>query len=493
MGSSHASSGSGALYSSSGVSAQTLMQLQAQGELQRTDQPLDLALDGDGLLLVRDKSGTLGGARTGAFHLTKEGRIQDAKGLTLQGWPLLPGGAGFAAPTTGSAGTSTGVSTPGETGGTQSSSASAENPTGSGSAGTDTTGPGSTSMGVGTTGAGTAGSGANAANTAGSGSVFNTSTRGAAVQYAPPPSAAFLGPLGALEDIQLIKPDPTPPQEVPAPPPQLAPPAEEVAPPEEPAPPPEELAPPEEEPIPSNTYGTGTSIQQEAHGLCSVHSSASCSEGDLIGMHTERTLTDSLGKEHKMHIYARHGYGNTEYVSLYHVDTSANPRINVVFQRSAGILSVENDSNGDISYAVDKAAEQLVMTLNNTGAQLTLDISDFKTTLREIPVLGSGETVLWNFPPIIFEEGTITAITLMRIKVSSFFFYPKLNVDRNADGSFAAQLKDGNGYSNVTLYSDEEGRVSGYMFTKNAYSTSDPSVGIKRAGCLVEGLTSNRG
>jgi flagellar hook protein FlgE len=190
-----------------------------------------------------------------------------------------------------------------------------------------------------------------------------------------------------------------------------------------------------------------------------------------------------------MHIQARHGYGNTEYIQLYHVDTSANPRIYVVFQRSAGILSVENYSNGDISYAVDKAAEQLVVTINNTGAQLTLDISDFKTTLREVPVLGSGENVLWNVPPIIFEEGFLSASTLMRVKLSSAFLYPRLGVDRNADGSFTARLWDTNGRFDVTLYSDEEGRVSGYMFTKNASSTSDPSVGIKRTGCLVEGLT----
>jgi flagellar basal body rod protein FlgF len=42
------------------------MHLQQQGELQHTNQPLDLAFDEDGFLLVKDKSGTPGGARTGA-------------------------------------------------------------------------------------------------------------------------------------------------------------------------------------------------------------------------------------------------------------------------------------------------------------------------------------------------------------------------------------------------------------------------------------------
>ncbi|MDR1267188.1 MAG: hypothetical protein LBJ70_02265, partial [Holosporales bacterium] len=155
------------------------MHLQAQGELQRTDQPLDLAFDGEGLLLVRDKSGTLGGARTGAFHLTKEGRLQDSKGLTLQGWPLLPGNGAASSSPGKTTEASTGASTPGGAGGT--------------SSGVSTDIPG----------AGTLGS--------------RTAEVAATHSTPPPPSAAFLGPLGGLEDIQLIKPDPTPPPESPAP------------------------------------------------------------------------------------------------------------------------------------------------------------------------------------------------------------------------------------------------------------------------------------
>ncbi|MDR1267626.1 MAG: hypothetical protein LBJ70_04640 [Holosporales bacterium] len=66
------------------------------------------------MLLVRDKSGALGGAKTGALHPSKKGLIQDAKGLTLQGWTPLPkgGATGSPAPTMGgTGGTSSSVST----------------------------------------------------------------------------------------------------------------------------------------------------------------------------------------------------------------------------------------------------------------------------------------------------------------------------------------------------------------------------------------------
>ncbi|MDR1267069.1 MAG: hypothetical protein LBJ70_01645, partial [Holosporales bacterium] len=79
---------------------------QEQGELQRTDRPLDLAVDGGGLLLVKDKSGALGGTRTGTFQLTKEGLIQDAQGLTLQGWSLPLEGAGSTSSSNGTVGVS---------------------------------------------------------------------------------------------------------------------------------------------------------------------------------------------------------------------------------------------------------------------------------------------------------------------------------------------------------------------------------------------------
>lgn len=57
------------------------------GSLQRTDQPLDLAIQGDGFFMVDLGDGKIGYTRNGAFHLDAEGRI-----VTSQGYPLLAAG-----------------------------------------------------------------------------------------------------------------------------------------------------------------------------------------------------------------------------------------------------------------------------------------------------------------------------------------------------------------------------------------------------------------
>jgi flagellar hook-basal body protein len=351
------------------------MQLQAQGELQRTDQPLDLALDGDGLLLVRDKSGTLGGVRTGAFHLTKEGRLQDAKGLTLQGWTLPSG----------------------------------------------------------------------------------TPEGGEAT------SPAFLGSLGDLENIQLIKPEP------------LA-----------------ESTPPEE-PDPSNLYGTGWTTKKEADGVYSFHSSANFPERAQEGIRVLRTLVDSLGNEHAVNVELWKNTGAT--VSLLPDPYNANPSISATYHhRADGSYSTSSHEIGT-SYVFDEETGRATITFEDTGATLTLDISDIQATDGGgIPAVEPGGTLSWNFPPMIFEEGTWYVYQNLEVVHSSYGgFSATLKVEKNADGSFRGELYEYNGIFEIEFHFDEDGRVSDHMFTWHAQGDSDPSVGVKQAGSLAEVHCIDRG
>ncbi|MDR1267809.1 MAG: hypothetical protein LBJ70_05660 [Holosporales bacterium] len=393
-GNSHTSFSSSTLYSSSGVSAHTLMHLQEQGELQRTDQPLDLALDGDGLLLVKDKSGTLGGARTGAFHLTKEGHLQDAKGLTLQGWPLLPEGAGSTASATGSTGTGAGVSTSGGTGGTPS--------------------------GVSTdpSGAGALGSG----------------TADAAAVH----SSSFIGPLGDLEDVQLMRPEVVPAPLVEAP----------------------------------HPYGTGLAIRKEANGLYSLHSSASWPRDSLEEVNALRTFVDSLGNEHATDMRIRQCYGSI-LLEFYDVRCDYSPE--------TGWTNQDAYSN-----ALDEATQQIVIPFPDTGATLTLNLSDITIATSERFSLTSGDTLPWKFPQMIVEEGTYMIERILECELGERLGRSTLTVERNEDGSFTERLSGGTLGFDIEFCFDEEGRISGYTFLRNASSTDDPSVGIQQSGSFVK-------
>jgi flagellar hook protein FlgE len=335
---------------------------------------LDLAFDGNGLLLVKDKSGTLGGVRTGAFHITTEGRLQDSKGLTLQGYPLLPGDG--------------------------------------------------------------------------------TPAKDTAVQSSPPPSATFIGPLGALEDIQLIKPEPTPPLAEPL---------------------------PLEEPDLSNPYGTGWTTRKEADGLYSFHSSANYRRESWEDILVQRTLVDSLGNEHAvdMEIWReRSGYTS---ITLSPTNYGTNPSIDATFQRSSdGNLSATNSGSGT-SHTLDMTAEQMTITFTDTGAQLTLDISNTQVAYRgDQPAMEPGGTFTWEMPPMIFEEGTYTIR-----QVDNTDGRVELIVNKNEDGSFTGLLDS----FDIEIYFDEEGRVSGYQLLEGWYrSGSDPRVGIKYTGSLLEGV-----
>lgn len=56
-----------------------------QGELQNTDQPLDMAINGHGFFQVQMPDGTLNYTRDGTFHLNADGQV-----VTANGFPLEP-------------------------------------------------------------------------------------------------------------------------------------------------------------------------------------------------------------------------------------------------------------------------------------------------------------------------------------------------------------------------------------------------------------------
>jgi flagellar basal-body rod protein FlgG len=62
----------------------------AQGSFQRTDQPLDVAVQGEGFFRVKQPDGTSGLTRDGAFHVDSSGRVVTAGGGIVQPPITLP-------------------------------------------------------------------------------------------------------------------------------------------------------------------------------------------------------------------------------------------------------------------------------------------------------------------------------------------------------------------------------------------------------------------
>lgn len=64
----------------------------SQGMLQQTDNPLDLAIKGEGFFAVRDEKGKELYTRAGDFQMTSDGQLLTAKGLTVlntEGQPVV--------------------------------------------------------------------------------------------------------------------------------------------------------------------------------------------------------------------------------------------------------------------------------------------------------------------------------------------------------------------------------------------------------------------
>src|SRR5688500_9739852 len=68
----------------SGVAAQNVGRSFAQGSLQQTGQPLDVALQGPGFLQVRTEDGQIALTRDGSLRLTNTGQLVNSTGATVE-------------------------------------------------------------------------------------------------------------------------------------------------------------------------------------------------------------------------------------------------------------------------------------------------------------------------------------------------------------------------------------------------------------------------
>ena len=79
--------------SSGGVETTTRNGISRQGVLQASSSPFDLAIRGNGFMLVSDPSGSVALTRAGAFVQDSNGRLVNAAGYTLMGFPTSGPGA----------------------------------------------------------------------------------------------------------------------------------------------------------------------------------------------------------------------------------------------------------------------------------------------------------------------------------------------------------------------------------------------------------------
>src|SRR3546814_10634119 len=77
----------------SGVEMTGPARVNSQGALATTDNPLDLAIEGDGFFQVTLPDGTIGYTRAGSFNLSAEGQIVTSDGMPLQPAIQVPEGA----------------------------------------------------------------------------------------------------------------------------------------------------------------------------------------------------------------------------------------------------------------------------------------------------------------------------------------------------------------------------------------------------------------
>jgi flagellar hook protein FlgE len=79
-------------YNSGGVETRVRYGISEQGVLTPTASPFDLAIKGAGFMLVADTDGSIALTRAGAFVPNEDGRLINAAGFTLLGYPLGDGG-----------------------------------------------------------------------------------------------------------------------------------------------------------------------------------------------------------------------------------------------------------------------------------------------------------------------------------------------------------------------------------------------------------------
>jgi flagellar hook protein FlgE len=137
---------------------------------------------------------------------------------------------------------------------------------------------------------------------------------------------------------------------------------------------------------------------------------------------------------------------------------------------------------------LDEAAKQIVITFEDTGAELRFDLSDLAMIDADPLQIVSGGTLPWRAAPMICEEGTYKMRQELMFEIDQRTLNVCLTVERNEDAPFTGRLFNGSFGFDGELDFDAEGRVSGYKFTKNGNSTDDPSVGVKQTGALVKGV-----
>ena len=77
----------------SGVQMTGTARVNTQGAMTQTDNPLDMAIEGDGFFQVLRPDGTIGYTRAGNFSLSAEGQIVTSDGMRLQPEISVPEGA----------------------------------------------------------------------------------------------------------------------------------------------------------------------------------------------------------------------------------------------------------------------------------------------------------------------------------------------------------------------------------------------------------------
>jgi flagellar basal-body rod protein FlgG len=75
-----------------GAAAEIIGRSQAEGELQMTGQPLDVAIVGEGYFEVRRPDGTIGLTRNGTLSIDGQGRLTTSTGMLLQPPIKIPAG-----------------------------------------------------------------------------------------------------------------------------------------------------------------------------------------------------------------------------------------------------------------------------------------------------------------------------------------------------------------------------------------------------------------
>ncbi len=73
-----------------GVKTASVQKVFSQGDLQSTNNPLDIAIEGDGFFQIQLPDGTVGYSRAGSFRLNEEGTIVNSDGYTLDPAITIP-------------------------------------------------------------------------------------------------------------------------------------------------------------------------------------------------------------------------------------------------------------------------------------------------------------------------------------------------------------------------------------------------------------------